>query len=135
MIGVIGFKLNIVFNICGTLAFSTISTPYITGVMYCNAITTIPRMYCKSLRYTVSAETISPIPRHNIYSTIITTGRYNNATGLIPLPEKISTINTTTNVRIMLMNALVTVDIGITSLGKYIFLTMLDSRIIHVEPS
>ena len=45
------------------------------------------------------------------------------------------TINTTTNVRIILMNALVTVDIGITSLGKYIFLTMLDSRIIHVEPS
>ena len=60
---------------------------------------------------------------------------HNNASGLIPLPDTITTINTTTNVSIILTNALVTVDIGRTSLGKYIFLTISFSFNILAAPS
>ena len=98
-------------------------------------MTIIPRIYCKSLRYTVTDATISPTPRQRIYSTIITTGRHNNATGLTPLPEKIRTTNITRNVRSIFTNPLVTVAIGSTSRGKYIFLTISLSLKTLVEPS
>ena len=135
IIGVIGLRLNISISHCPAPDLSTISTPYITGVIYWSAITNIPRIYCKSLKYTVIDDTISAIPRHNIYSTIITTGRHSNASGLIVLPAIITTPNTTRNVSIILTNALVTVDIGSTSRGKYIFLTISFSFNILPAPS
>ncbi len=70
MIGVIGFKLKIGSNCSGTK-----STEYMTGVRYIQAIVTIPKMYSRSLKYTVNAAESNPIPNARIYSTIMTTGR------------------------------------------------------------
>ena len=78
----------------------------------------IPRIYCISLKYTVTPDTIIANPRHRIYSTAITIGSPSNATGSIPRPENRVTAITTTNDSNILINALVTVDIGSTALGK-----------------
>ena len=70
MIGVIGFRLKTETNCSGT-----ISTEYMTGVRYIQAIVTIPKIYSKSLKYTVNAADNNPIPNAKMYSTIITIGR------------------------------------------------------------
>ena len=56
-------------------------------------------------------------------------------TGKFILRYTIRTANITKKVRSMLTNPLVTVAIGITSRGKYIFFTISFSRKIEVEPS
>ena len=102
----------------GIAQSGTISLPYITGVIYCNAITKIPRIYCKSRRYTVRDATINAMPRHSMYSTIITTGRQASPRNCTFLPLTSSAAKITIKVKSILTKPLVTVAIGSTSRGK-----------------
>ena len=51
-----GLRLNIVISHLPTCAFSTTSTPYITGVRYCSAMTSIIKIYRQILYYKVVPE-------------------------------------------------------------------------------
>ena len=113
MIGVIGFKLKINLNSSGTIL-----TSYIMGVKYIHAIVTIPKMYSKSLKYTVKAAESIPIPNAKTYSTNIIIGKYKIAFKFSPVPSTINTAKITQKHNNIFTKLLVTYAIGNTCLGK-----------------
>ena len=76
---------------------------------------------------------VTPVMYNRYWITIIK-GRYTNVLRWNPNPETSTAKKTMIKLNNMLTNALVTYEMGITSLGKYIFLTISDCARIHVVP-
>ena len=87
-----------------------------------------------SLKYTVTADARNAIPSASIYSTIHTGIRHSSARKFSFIPDRITTANTTIKQSNIFTKLVVTVEMGKTSRGKYIFLTMSFCAIIDAAP-
>jgi len=104
------------------------------GVKYIHAMVTMPRICSRSLKYTVTADAIIAKPRARIYSPNIIIGKHNMPSIFNLTPENATTIKIIIKLKSILTKQLDTYEIGMTSLGKYIFFTKSWWARIELEP-
>ena len=92
------------------------------------------KIYSKSRKYTVNADTKKVIPKHKTNCTIITTGRHSTPNKFTLTPLNNTTTKMTTKLNNIFTNWLIVNEIGKICRGKYIFLTISCCAKITVVP-